>query len=74
MMTQNHILKQRVENLKEHQSSAYSGSPNGGAGQSEQFYQLQNQQLEMQLNNMRDYYDRELENKDHALRLKEQEI
>jgi hypothetical protein len=28
----------------------------------------------MQINNLRDYYEREIENKDHQLRLKTQEI
>jgi len=36
--------------------------------------QLHNQQLEMQINNLRDYYEREVETKDHYMRLKDQEI
>eukprot|EP00347_Sterkiella_histriomuscorum_P010003 403339056 len=65
LLTSNQSLKDRYENLKNEQ--AYNQPAN------DDLY-MQNQQIETSMNNMRDYYERELEQKEYALRTKDNEI
>ena len=64
LLTSNQSLKGRLESMKyELQSKPQDDD-----------LLLQNQQLETSMNNLRDYYEREIENKDYQLRSKEQEV